>query len=384
MATRRRRNERADNRIMLSVELGHDEQGRRRRKYFYGATRLEAERKRDEYLETVKGKRPRADMTLSQWIDSYLQIYPSGANPLYSSQHAVPYNHLRAALGERQLSAIRESDLQAFVNSLSGKSQSTISKQILTIKKVFAKARKNKLLDEDPSEDLIAPRAVKGTHRALTKDEVRLILRYWDAPGNYSGLWMMIMLFAGLRRGEMMALDWSCIDMTQRTLTVRQTAVIVGNKAVIEQRTKSAAGVRIVPIVEPLYQALLSVPESRRNGLVCLSANGKPLTESAVSRGLERFLGIVNRAACGEPLNQPGRRTDLRPLPAPLLSFRYHDLRHTYCTMLYDSGVDVKSAAYLMGHADVTVTMKIYTHLSESKQANSTALLSDYLRSLTP
>jgi len=360
---------------MLSVELGHDETGRRKRKYFYGATRLEAERKRDEYLETVKGRRPRADMTLSQWIDTYLDIYPSGANPLYASQHAVPYNHLRAALGERQLSAIRESDLQAFVNSLSGKSQSTISKQIQAIKKVFAKARKNRHIDEDPSEDLIAPRAVKGTHRALTRDEVRLILRYWNAPGNYPGLWMMIMLFAGLRRGEMMALDWSAVDMAGRTLTVSQVGVIHHNAFVVEQRAKSAAGLRVIPMPTPLYDALDTVPQAQRQGFVCLSQHGSPLTESSIRHGLSHFCTVMTHILSDEAVN-PSRPSKL--------SFRLHDLRHTYCTMLFVAGVDVKTAAYLMGHGDISVTMRIYTHLTSERKAESTAEFMSYIDSFSP
>jgi len=263
---------------------------------------------------------------------------------------------------------------------MKGYSASTISKQLQVIKGIFAKARKNRLITDDPAEDLTAPTGTKGTHRALTADEVKLILKYW--PKVYSGLWVMLMLFAGLRRGEMMALDWESVDMNERTLTVRQTAVIMKNKVIVQPRAKSAAGLRIIPIVQPLFEALSSVAETRRKGFVCLSAHDLPLTETALKNGIKRFINVVNRSEAKQPLNQSGRRTDLKPEPPPEFSFRCHDLRHTFCTFLFDSGADVKTAAYLMGHSDVTVTMRIYTHLSEQRKRTSTTAIMDFFKGL--
>lgn len=61
--------------------------------------------------------------------------------------------------------------------------------------------------------------------------------------------------------------------------------------------------------------------------------------------------------------------------------FTAHQLRHTYATMLYDAGVDTKSAQSLMGHASIEMTLKIYTHLSQRKKANSISKLNDFLNS---
>lgn len=376
---RKRKNERADGRIQLSAVIGHDASGKLMRKYFYGATRLEAQRKKDEYLQIQKHKPP-VEMTVSDWIDEYRRIYPSKSNPLYEQQTVVPYNRLKAALGDRYLSSIIEADLQKFLNTLRDYSASTISKQLQVIKSVFAKARKNKLISEDPAEDLAPPKGSKGTHRALTQAEVALILKYY--PQAYSGLWVMIMLFAGLRRSEMIALDWSCVNLTERTLTVKQVGVIHNNQMIVEPRTKSQAGLRIIPITEPLYNALQSVPAAHKSGFVCLSAHHKPLTEAALKRGVERFIRIIDRAERNQPLTQSGRRTDKKPEPKPAFTFRCHDLRHSFCTMLYSSGVDVKTAAYLMGHSDITVTMRIYTHLSEQRKTRSTTALLDYFGAL--
>lgn len=348
---RKRKGERADGRIQIQLDVGYDATGKRVRKYFYGKTRAEAETKKAAYLQQADGICDNP-ILLSEWIETFLNVYPSRANPIYNAQNIVPYNRLKTALGARLLASIREADLQRFINSLSHYSASTISKQMQVTKAVFAKARKNKLIKDDPAEDLTAPKGTKGEHRALTQGEVKTIVDNWSTI--YSGLWIMIMLFAGLRRSEMMALDWSNVDMRERTLTVKQVGVLLNNRMIVQQRTKTSAGTRIIPISAPLFQALATVPPDRRTGFICLSARSEPLSETAIRRGVEQAIKKLG------------------------VSFRCHDLRHTFCTMLYNGGVDVKTAAYLMGHSDVSVTMKIYTHLSEEKRLSSSAQMLDF------
>ena len=377
---RKRKGERADGRIQIRLDVGHDDDGHRVRKYFYGKTRAEAERKRDEYLAQAQGM-TRADISVSEWIDAYLSAYRTKVNSLYVKQDDAPYNRLKREIGARPVSSIREIDLQNLLTKVSGMSFSTCSKYLQAIKRVFKKARKNRLIPEDPAEDLQLPSYTKGTHRALSQAEIETVLRCCQLPEAYMRLWIYLMLFCGLRRGEMIALDWSAVDMDAHTLSVRQTAVIKGNKAIVEERAKSKAGLRIIPVPDYLYSALNDVPDKR--GFVCLSAHGRPLTESGVSRGLERFNSIVNRTLSGEQLTQYGKRTDLKP-ENKSFAIRYHDLRHTYATLLYEAGVDVKTAAYLLGHADINVTMRIYTHLSEQKKTLSTQALTQYMNGLKP
>lgn len=347
---RKRKGERQDGRIQIQLDVGYDANGKRVRKYFYGKTRAEAETKKAAYLQQASGSY--SDMMLSEWIETFLSVYPSKANPIYHAQNIVPYNRLKTALGARLISSIREADLQRFISSMSDYSASTISKQMQVTKQIFAKARKNKLIGDDPAEDLTAPKGTKGEHRALSQAEVKTIVDNFSTV--YSGLWVMLMLFAGLRRSEMMALDWANVDMSEHTLSVKQVGVLLNNRMVVEQRTKSRAGTRIIPISAPLFQALATIPPDRRTGFVCLSAHSQPLSETAIRRGVEQAIKKLG------------------------VSFRCHDLRHMFCTMLYNSGVDVKTAAYLMGHSDIAVTMKIYTHLSEETRLKSSAQMLDY------
>ena len=73
-----------------------------------------------------------------------------------------------------------------------------------------------------------------------------------------------------------------------------------------------------------------------------------------------------------------GIRPRKRPKDYVTFSIRTHDLRHTYCTMLYEAGVGLKEAQYLMGHADAEMTLRIYTHLSNNQLTKANALLASY------
>lgn len=372
----KKKGERPDGLIQVTLTVGMSRDGKRLRKSFYGATRAEAEKKRDEYARSHPSGAPAVpdNITLARWIEIYRATYDVNANPLYYSSRSAPYKRLTAALGARRVSSIREADLQSELNSISGMSFSTVNTYRQIMRRVFSKARKNGLITVDPSEDLRLPPHTKGTHRALTHDEVALITAHClDEKLARVGLWVMLMLYAGLRRGEMIALDWDSVDMENRLLNITQTAVIDGNQAVIEKRAKSTAGIRTVPIGEPLYLCLAAVPPEDRKGPVCVTSAGKRLTESACSRGLASFNLALERILNGEEPYQPGFRSDLAPKREARreFSFRAHDLRHTFCTILYESGVDVKSAAYLMGHADIRVTMEIYTHLSEETKSSA-------------
>ena len=391
MAGRKRKGERPDGLIQVSLQIGYKDDGRPARKYFYGHSRAEAERKRDEYkARLASGFSLDVNMTVSQWIDIFLRTYRSRVNEAYLKSDERPYRRLEAVLGRMRLLDVRESHLQDALNDVSGMSFSTVDKYRQAIQRLFERARKNKLIADNPAADLIMPPFVKGSHRALERWEIELILDNWNTNASHAGFWMMLMLLCGIRRGEMMALTWDAVDLVNRTLEVRRVAVIRKNRVKIEERAKTDAGLRTLPLCKVLCDALLTVPEEKRIGYVCLSAKGLPLTESAYERGAETFCRVLERILNGEPPTQRGRRTDVerkktekeKDLPLKerkVFSFTAHDLRHTYATALYDAGVPVKAAQYFLGHADIRITLELYTHLSKERESASRLQMVKYL-----
>ncbi|MBP3653189.1 MAG: site-specific integrase [Clostridia bacterium] len=389
---RKRKGERPDGLIQVSLQIGYKQDGRPDRKYFYGHTRAEAEKKRDEYKRRIQdGLKMDPNITVRQWVDMFLTTYRTRVNEAYLENDAAPYKRLVNEIGRMKVVDVTEADLQRALNKVGGMSFSTVDKYHQAIKRVFKRAVKNKLIKDSPAEDLIVPNSVKGSHRALERWEVELILANWDTPAARMGLAVMIMLLCGLRRGELIALEWSAVDMVARTLSVRQVAIVKTNQVIIEQRAKTDAGLRTLPICQALYDALNTVPIEKREGYVCKSAKGTVLSESSASRGLESFCRVLERILNGEPASAQGRRKDYEErerkknyppdTPRKEFKFTYHDLRHTYATALYDAGVPVKAAQYFLGHADIKITLDLYTHLSREREAASRNQMVQYLDS---
>ena len=217
--TRKKKGERKDRRIQVTLTIGVKPDGSPERKSFYGKTRTEANRKRDEYKAKMAIGIIDSKISVADWVDTCLRLYRTNVNPAYSKGDAVPYNRLKAALGKKQVSEVREADLQALINTLDGTSSSNIKKYYQAFFRVFEKARTNRLIFINPAEGLDLPEGTKGTHRALERWETDCILKNWNQ--HRCGLWAMLMLLCGLRRGEMMALRWENIDMEKKQLRVR-------------------------------------------------------------------------------------------------------------------------------------------------------------------
>lgn len=383
---RKRRGERADGLIQVSASVGLDENGKRVRKYFYGRSRAEAEARHEAFLAANKIRSKYSiEITVSEWVDEVLAQYRGRVHDAYKGSDAVPFHRLKQDLGEMRVVDVIEADLQESLNELEGKSFSTVEKYYRAIQVTFKRARANRIIMLDPSELLIKPRSVRGSHRALDREEVDHILANWNAPGVRCGLWVMIMLLSGLRRGELVALDWSAVSLANRTIAVRQTAVLASNKTIIEPRAKTDAGIRVIPLCDALFAALSSVPKVQRKGFVCARSDASALTEQAFRKGFSGFVASLERLLNGYPASWAGVRRDLwsdeqkeKWDKRKRFSFRSHDLRHTFATMLYDAGIAVKAAQYFLGHSDIKITLNLYTHFSREREVSSRLMMVDY------
>ena len=392
--------------VTIYGSYGRDANGKRIRKKFTGATEGEALVKKAAYeQERALGIPDFSErITVSEWVEMWKTTYKSGLKGTNKQTYDSAITRLISDVGSMRMATVRNIHLQNSLMKMAGMSESAAIKYRMVLQQIFKKARQNKIVRDDPAEELELPDAVNGEgHRALVRWETELITKNWME--HRTGVWMMIMLYAGLRRSEMIALNWDSVDLEERTIDVHRAAEIVSNQSVIKELTKTEAGKRVVPICDPLFEALSSIPKKKRTGQVCLSAHGKQISQSAFDRGIDGFNVAMERILNGEPVKQQGRRRDVerrkqeqetahmalgdrrtleerqeeKQKQRKRFSIKAHDLRYTFATAMYDAGIDVKSAQYYLGHSDVRTTMNIYTQLSDERKKISRAQLITFL-----
>lgn len=372
---------RADGRIAVQVYLGKGEDGKRKYKTVYGATQKEADKKADE-LRTQLGKGldvANKTKTFKEWAKLFLA---SQKPVLSTSEYELKKNRLQFFydyFGEANIESIRPFQIEAALMKLAEKNPTTgnpSAKKTLSVYKqvcgqVFKFAIKNRVVEYNPAEYAELPKnAPQKERRALTETERKWIMEC-DSTEQRAKRAAMIAMFCGLRRGEMTALTWNDINFKDKTITVNKSYNFKSNTVKLP---KTAAGVRTVPMPDNLVEFLKN--EKKEGINVIVSKSGKLMTESAWKRMLESFL-IDLEIAHGT--GKKKKKCAPEPTVFTIQLFGWHDLRHTYATILYEAGVDVLTAQYLLGHASAKTTMEIYTHLSDKQKSRSIVKLNEFL-----
>lgn len=348
---------------------------------FYGATQKEAYAKRDAYRRMIEaGLKEEADrVTVRAYAARWVSTHKAHVSDATYNTHVRMLNRFIdfEGFGDRAIRDIDATDIQAFYNAAEGMSHSWICDMRDTIRGLFRFALADRLVLCDPTIKARLPQGEQGTHRAITQHERDLIA----ATQHRLRPAVMVMLYAGLRRGEALALDIDRdVDFEARQIHVREAVRYSDQQHPSIVAPKTAAGVRTVPLLSVLANELRG-----RHGLLMTDAKGQPMTEKAFRRAWESYLSALSEAHNGDTKRWYGRRQsspDSMP-PWEDIVIRPHDLRHSYCTMLYDADVDLKTAQKWMGHTDPSVTMKIYTHLTEKREKAASEALENAAKLLS-
>lgn len=296
------------------------------------------------------------NMTVKRWAYEWLETYkrPSVGEGQYRNYRIHIDGVILPSIGSLTLKSVKDVHLQKILNSRAGKSKSDLSKLRMTTKAIFQRAYQSKLIARNPAEFLELPVGTEGKRRSITDVERKVILNL--AETHYAGLWILTLLYTGMRPGETRALDWRHIDFTKKIIHVEQ-AMKAHTTTIGEP--KSAAGIRDIPIPDTLYTALLSARKEPFDPVFTKpKARGRHTDNSMVAmwNNFKRALDISMGA---KMVNNQIILSIVAPDLIP------YCLRHTYCTDLQDAGVPINIARYLMGHSNISVTAKIYTHTTD-------------------
>ena len=383
---------RADGRYRLQIYIGRDKNGKRIYKTVYGNTQKEVQHKADE-LRAALGKgidiSAQRD-TFRQWRERWIASKTCGAGQL--AAYKANINHL-SELDYMEIGKIRTSDIQSIFTRLSHElSRKTLTQIRMAARQVFQLAIVDRVLDYNPVDAVTIPKAaqVPETREALTDEQIGWIR---TTPSKRAQLPAMIMLYCGLRRGELMALRWSDIDLKDKVIHVRRSVEMVNGKPVEKEGGKTDSAVRDVPIPDVLHAFLLIARPSLKDRskdlypLITERARGGLHTSKSWAELWSSYMDDINilHGDFSDCIDSEGRRYtptskhDPRGVPCRIETFTPHQLRHTYATLLYEAGVDVLTAQKLLGHSSPSTTLNIYTHLREKHRAVEISKLNSYL-----
>ena len=374
---------RSDGRYATQIYLGRDEYGRKKYKSVYAKTLAELKEK-ESAVRVQAGLG--LDMlsqrdSFAKWADDWLRTKEAEN---ITDRQKDNYRHAvrvwKDKLDGYTIADVRADDIERVFLWLAdeGYARRTVEIYRSTIRQIMKRAVKRGVLAVNPAEQISIsiPGREKINRRALTGKEQQWI---WDTPHRAQPV-AIIMMLSGLRRGELAALAWADVDLNSRTINVSKVVEYSSNGVpTLRYFTKTDAGMRTVDIPQKLVDYMSTLP--RDNVLVVHTLDGRTMTPSAWTKLWKSYMKLLNeKYGNGEDL-QPDK--GLKVLKEPIPPITLHWLRHTFCTIMYLSGVDVLQACAQMGHADVSTTLKIYTHLDAKHKRKSMTKVDDYLNEVS-
>ena len=335
--------------------------GTRQRWEVVGRNRHVAERRLADVMAGIHaGTFREPTQTLFQdFAERWLTQYAEGAVKLSTlrTYRWLISKHLNPAFGLSRLTDLAAEHVQRFMAEKlkSGLSPKTVRHLLVVLKHMLKHAKRWGYVRQNPTEDVEAPRVESREMDCLTPEELRRLLQAADEP--YRTLFMCAAL-TGMRRGELMGLRWGDVDWHQGRIYVRQTLFKqtrreAGQGAVpwLFLTPKSRTSKRAIVMSPALKDALelhrLTCPASPHDLVFCQST-GAPMDAELMVR--REFLPALVRAG--------------------LRHIRFHDLRHTYASLLIAQGAHVRFIQDQLGHAAVTTSLNTYGHLLPGSQAD--------------
>ena len=291
--------------------------------------------------------------SVDMWADEAFDVYKAKVQGLRDIKTRYK-KYVSPVIGRKALGAVRAVELQNILNSCAGMSYSHCKSLKQEIAFIFQTAVENRLIPFSPAVRLSLPEYTRGYRRSITDHERKHLLAVYDKDPYF--LLFIVILKTGCRPEEAVNLIGRDIDHEKRLLHIRGT------------KTKNSD--RYVPIPSDLYETIKGTKPFEP---VCVNRKGNKHSESSYKRLCARLKRDMNIS-----MGCKVYRNALLP-PLPLADdFVPYCLRHTYCTDLCKAGVDIRTAQRLMGHANISVTADIYTHVDMNDIEKAGELIDNY------
>ncbi len=347
--------------------IGYDDRSYPKTKNVMAKTKKECIEKLEKLkaeLGGIKSDKVKPDMRFGDWIEYW---YENHAKPKIRPTTQAGYEdrirlHIVPEIGDIPLNKLTQNDLQQFYGRLKksgrkvlverygeGLSDRMVRMCHATCRTALQKAVQEGLIRTNPAIGCKLPPKKAREMQVLDREELQRFLIQAQAEGYYE--LFLLDLATGLRRGEIMALQWDDLDFETGVLNVsRQVCSVRGKLEISQPKTKNSIRKIVLPpaVVEVLREYKKTVHS--RWMFPSPVKEDMPLGPGVA---LKRLHVILERAGCKH--------------------VRFHDLRHTFATLALSNGMDVKTLSAMLGHVSAATTMDIYTHITDDMQRTAAA-----------
>ncbi len=304
------------------------------------------------------------------WLNEMLKPHLKPTS--YMRKESVLINQVYPYFENIIITDITHDDVQSMVNDLAkkGYSYSTIKKAYESVGGCIKAYRIKSGTSFNPCEGVLLPASTKNESSIkFYNDEQREAIiaeatRKYNTgtPVYYLGWTIVLLMYTGMRVGEMIALTWNDIDFEERTININKNAAMVSekdadgvsrSKLINQPTTKTKSGRRIIPMSRKAEEALLKLKKlSGESEYVVVSKLGNQVSPFRIDKAFRKMLlriGIIEE-------------NDVAGV---------HSLRHTFASMLFKNGCETKIVSEILGHANTKITEDIYIHLIQEQKVKA-------------
>ncbi len=326
----------------------------------------------------------KARMTLNAYFDYWMETFAkSGRKATTCTNYKSYYNtYIKNTIGKKQITKVTKADCQRIINEMvqDGKKHSTMSNLKSCLNIVFECALDDDILVKNPAKNLQVPQTGSKKRTAIEQKQIDLFMDYVKRNERYSYSYpaFVVLFNSGMRIGEMAALTWEDINFKDNTITINKT-VNRYRKAdygftIAVASPKSKTSIRSIAMNSVVRKTLLKLKMQS----VTPAAKLPYVDDSGHIRGHVSDFIFVNLS--GNVWNEPGFRELIKRIveryneeaeenhTEKIENFCPHMARHTYTSLAYSAGADVKIVSQILGHASTSVTLDTYAHLTEDKK----------------
>ena len=362
--------------------------GRLKSKTFYRKTRKEASDKLNKYLTEIEQGTyiEPCKITVSEWLDEWYSNYVINSVKISTrvSYEMIIRQHLKPNFGFYKLKDLKSSTIQGVYNKLlkdgradgkGGLSQKTIQNIHRVFRKALQLAYINDMIAKNPAGEgriTLPKQPVKKKIRVFSVDEQKAIEKL--CGNNDLGMAILLDLYTGMRRGELLALTWNDIDFKKRTITINKQLNRLKN---FDSNISSKTILQMQPYTKNSQERIISV-----STIMLEKLKNYKIQQSKSKITWDDLYNDKKLVFCREDGNYLDPKTfeDFFKKTLKLAGVEntnVHALRHTFATRALESNIPVKVVSKILGHANIQITLDTYTHVLPELQEEAMQIIAD-------